>query len=109
MERPLGARDKDMSTLNVLPAGPALDCGGPHSHDTLYQVTVQCTERGNRVILRLNDFQRQRYCNPASFGPMSKDEAEEPMPMHLGLLDGELIPGELTNTGVTDVCMTITS
>ena len=89
-----------MSALNALPVGSELDDGGHRGRDALVRIAVQRTERGNRAILRLNQFRRQRRCDPAYFGAVSDDEAEEPMPVDPGLLVGGWGP---TGPADTDV------
>jgi len=86
-ERPEGAGNKDMSALNTPYNGVTLRHGPSPGRDVLYQVVVQCTERSNRAISKLNQFQEQRHNDPTYFGLVSEDEAEEPALVNPELLD----------------------
>src|SRR5882724_6058869 len=86
-ERPEGAGNKEMSALNTPYMGMTLRHGASLGRDTLYQVAVQCTERSNRAISKLNQFWEQWRHDPTYFGLVSEDEAEEPTPVNLELLD----------------------
>jgi len=87
-ERLLGAGGKDTSSLDGHPvqSGPADT--GVNNCNSLYQIVVQCTERSNRAIPKLNEFRRQRCCNPTYSGVVSEDETEEPMLMNPNLPSG---------------------
>jgi len=45
-----------MLALNTLFTMPAPNDEGADSHETLYRIAVQHTERGNKAISRLNEF-----------------------------------------------------
>ena len=84
--------------LDGHPAGPA-DMG-VNSCDTLYWIMVQCMERSNRAILKLNKFHRQRCCEPTFFGLVSEDKMEELVPMHPNLPGGGLSHGGASGPSV---------
>ena len=97
-ERPEGAGNKDMSALNTPYNGVTLRHGPSPGRDVLYQVVVQCTERSNRAISKLNQFQEQRHNDPTYFGLVSEDEAEEP-----ALVNPELLDWRPTQEGMTSI------
>jgi len=92
-ERTQGAGNKDVSALNASCIGRVLRHRTAHGRDDRYQVALQCVERSNRVILKLNELQEQQHCNPAYLGPVLDDEAEELHPIDPGIPGGVPVQG----------------